>query len=106
MKWFKIPFANTNQTFNITLSGKNLLVTCVWNQELPAWVVSIQDANTQEYLIAGVALVTGVNLFKQFYYTGISNYLVVYTNGNPDEIPTFESLGNESQVYYVTEVTS
>jgi hypothetical protein len=102
MSIFKIPFVNTNQTFNITLSGKNLLVTCNWNQELPAWVVSIQDAATQEYLIAGVALVTGVNLFRQFYYTGIRNVLVVYTNGDPSQIPTFDSLGNESQVLYIT----
>lgn len=102
MSIFKIPFVNTNQKFNITLSGKNLIVTCNWNQELPAWVVSIQDAATQEYLIAGVALVTGVNLFSQFYYTGVRNVLVAHTNGDPGEIPTFESLGNESQVLYIT----
>ena len=102
MSIFKIPFVNTNQKFNITLSGKNLIVTCNWNQELPAWVVSIQDAATQEYLIAGVALVTGVNLFSQFYYTGVRGVLVIYTKGDPSEIPTFDSLGNESQVLYVT----
>lgn len=102
MSIFKIPFVNTNQKFNITLSGKNLIVTCNWNQELPAWVVSIQDAATQEYLISGVALVTGANLFSQFYYTGVRNVLVAYTNGDPGEIPTFDSLGNESQVLYIT----
>jgi len=102
MSIFKIPFVNNNQKFNITLSGKNLLVTCVWNQEIPAWVLSVQDAASLEYLISGVALVTGVNLLSQFYYTGITGVLVVYTKGDPDEIPTFESLGNESQVFYIT----
>jgi len=33
----------------------------------------------------------------------VKGYLAAYTNGNPSEIPTFESLGNESQVYYVPE---
>jgi hypothetical protein len=102
MSIFKIPFVNNNQKFNITLSGKNLLVTCVWNQEMPAWVVSVQDAASLDFLISGVALVTGVNLFSQFYYTGITGALVVYTKGSPDEIPTFNSLGNESQVFYIT----
>lgn len=103
MNIFRIPVVNTNQQFNITLSGKNLLITCNWNQELPAWVISIQDANTKDYLIAGVALVTGCNLFQQFYYTGVTGFLVAYTNGDPGQIPTFESLGNESQVFYITE---
>jgi len=70
---------------------------------MPAWIVDIQDALTNAYIIAGVALVTGVNLFEQFYYTGVKGYLVIETKGNPDEIPTFESLGNESQVYYIPE---
>lgn len=100
MSIFRIPFVNTNQNFNITLSGKNLRVTCNWNEELPAWVISIQDASTQQYIISGVALVTGCNLFSQFYYTGVKGEIAVYTNGNPGEIPTFESLGNESQVLY------
>ena len=103
MKIFKVPFTNNNPQFNITLGGKQLLITCRWNQEMPAWVVDIQDALTNAYIIAGVALVTGVNLFRQFYYTGVKGYLAAYTNGNPSEIPTFTSLGNESQVYYVPE---
>lgn len=103
MKVFKVPFINNNQKFNITLSGKQLLITCRWNSEIPAWVVDIQDALTNAYIIAGVALVTGVNLFKQFYYTGVKGYLVAYTNGDPSQIPTFTSLGNESQIYYIPE---
>ena len=104
MSLFRIPFDNNNQKFNITLQGKNLLVTCSWNQEMPAWVLSVQDADTQEYLMSGVALVTGVNLFRQFYSTGVTGDLVVYTKGNPFEIPTFESLGNESSVFYITDL--
>jgi hypothetical protein len=104
MSGFKLPFVNSNQKFNISLDGKSLSVTCVWNQEIPAWVISIQDANTGDDIITGVSLVTGVNLFEQFYYTGVTGFLIVYTNGNPTEIPTFESLGNESNVYYLTEL--
>jgi len=104
-KFFNIPFVNTNQIFRITLNGQNLIVTCVWNQELPTWVVSIQNANNQAYIVTGVALVTGVNLFMQFYYTGLSGDLVVYTNGNPGALPTFDSLGNETSVFYITEVS-
>lgn len=102
MSIFSIPFVNTNQIFNITLNGQNLIVTCVWNQELPTWVVSIQDANTKAYIVTGVALVTGVNLFMQFYYTGLSGDLVVYTKGDPSALPTFDSLGNETKVLYIT----
>ena len=105
MSIFVIPFVNTNQTFNITLNWQNLIVTCVWNQELPTWVISIQNANTQNYIVTGVALVTGVNLFRQFYYTGLVGDLVVYTKGDPGALPTFESLGNETQVLYITRST-
>ena len=101
MNIFQIPFTNNNQKFNITLSGKQLLITCRWNKEMPAWVVDIQDALTNAYIITGVALVTGANLFKQFYYTGVTGFLVALTSGDPYEVPTFESLGNESQVYYI-----
>lgn len=100
---FNIPFSNTNQTFNITLNGQNLTITCVWNQEIPTWVASIQDTNTQTPIITGLALVTGCNLLSQFYYTGLTGAIVVYTKGDPGALPTFESLGNESSVFYITE---
>jgi hypothetical protein len=66
-------------------------------------MVDIQDALTNEYIIAGVALVTGVNLLMQFYYTGVKGYLFAETKGDPFQVPTFTSLGNESEVYYIPE---
>ncbi|MBL0320451.1 MAG: hypothetical protein IPP74_14345 [Alphaproteobacteria bacterium] len=71
---------------------------------MPTWVISIAETNTNTPIITGVALVTGVNLLMQFYYTGLTGDIVVYTKGDPGALPTFDSLGNESNVFYVTGV--
>ncbi len=103
MPVFRVPLTNTNSKFNISLGGEVLTIVSRWNEEMPAWVIDIYDANTTEPKILALPLVTGANLLMQFTYLGIRGLLIAYTNGQPFAPPTFENLGVESNLYYVNE---
>lgn len=104
MNWFLIPLINGPQQFQIALAGVNYLLTVKWNPSNEGgWVFDLADTDTSEPLISGQPLVTGVDLLADLQYLGIDGKLVVYTNGEPDAVPTFENLGNEANLYFLTE---
>jgi len=49
-----------------------------------------------------VPLVTGANLLKKYAYLGFVGALWVQTLDNPDAVPTFQNLGSDGQLFYVT----
>lgn len=105
MNWFLIPLINGPQQFQITLAEVNYTLTVKWNNSDEAgWVFDLQNADTDEYLAAGLPLITGANCLAGLSYLGIGGFFIVYTNGNEFEVPNFENLGIESNLYFVTEV--
>ena len=98
---YKIPLTITPQTFDITLAGRALTLTCRWNEKSAIWMLDIADATTGEVLTQSLPLVAGVDLLEQYAHLGIPGMLGVYTEGNPTAPPTFENLGIDSNLYHL-----
>ena len=64
------------------------------------WILDIGDENSV-ILIAGIPLVSGVDLLAQYRYLGFSGSLIVTTDRGAGEVPTFDGLGVTSHLFYV-----
>ncbi|WP_261513139.1 phage baseplate plug family protein [Burkholderia multivorans] len=101
MQIYEMPLSADVQTFNISLSGTIYRLTLVYRG--PAgWVLDIADASDNP-LVSGIPLVTGVDLLAQYKHLGFQGRLWVQGAENPDDVPTFEDLGIGSKVYWVTD---
>lgn len=105
MTTFLIPLVNTPQAFEIALAGVNYKLTCKWNDaEQGGWVLDIADADTAVPIVANIPLITGADCLDGLAYLGINGQLIVFTDGDDTAVPTFENLGVESNLYFLTEV--
>ncbi len=103
MNWFLIPLQGSPQSFAISLSGVNYLLTVKWNDSEDAgWQFDLADADTNASILAGAPLITGANCLAGLHYLGIGGLFVVDTDGDPSEVPSFENLGINSNLYFVT----
>lgn len=100
--YFTIPLQPQPQTFSITLGGVSYNLTFKYqNVDMGGWCLDIADQNSVP-IVQGIPLVTGANLLAQYAYLGFTGTLWVQTQSDPDAVPTFENLGTDGQVYYVT----
>lgn len=105
METFILPLLNIPQVFEISLGGKDYLMTCKWNNADEAgWVLDFTDAVTNLPIVAGIPLITGANCLAGLEYLGFDGELVVYTDGAELYPPTLDNLGIESNVYYQTDL--
>lgn len=101
-RFLEIPLSPQAQQFRITLAGRLLVFTVVWNRAGGYWVLDIHDEN-RVLLLAGIPLVPGLDLLRQYYsILDLPGYLVVQTDGDPQAIPTFANLGTLGHLYFVT----
>jgi hypothetical protein len=100
MAIFGIPLQAQPQTFTITLSGVVYTLTAQYRPGV-GWVLDIED-NQGNAIVQGIPLVTGANLLAQYAYLGFVGGLWVQTLTDPDAVPTFENLGSDGLLYYVT----
>lgn len=99
---FSLPLQAQPQSFNVTLSGVTYTLTFQYrNVQDGGWTLNIGDANNNP-IVQGIPLVTGANLLAQYAYLGFVGALWVQTQSDPDAVPTFENLGTDGLVYYVT----
>jgi len=104
---YLIPLTNTPQTFGINLAGVDYTMTVKWNDSPDAgWQFDLQDPTTGNYLIAGAPFITGADCLAGLDYLGINGQLIVYTNGDDFAVPTFDNLGSEGNVYFLTDVAN
>lgn len=103
LRAFRIPLTNIPQKFAIDLNGKQYIVLCRYNPEMPNWSISLQDGETEEYIFTGLPLVTGVDLLKQFAHLGLNGIFIVYTDGDELAPPTETNLGAECNLYYLVD---
>jgi hypothetical protein len=100
---FLIPLINGPQQFEIALGGVNYTLVVKWNDSDEAgWQFDILDAASGDYLCAGQPFVTGTDLLAGLEYLGIEGQLFVYTNGDASAVPTFDNLGTNSNLFFVT----
>jgi hypothetical protein len=101
---YLIPLTNIPQTFEIQLNGITYNLTTRFNdQDDAGWVIDLADADNVP-LVTGLPLVTGGNLLDGLEYLGIGGELWVYTNGDPNAVPTVDNLGTDSNLYFVSNV--
>lgn len=102
MAVYEIPLSPTPQSFSIALGGATYRVTVKYhNVDMGGWVIDIADAAGSP-LVNGIPLVTGCDLLGQYAYLGFSGELRVQTSNAPDAVPTWENLGDQSHLYWVT----
>lgn len=101
--FYQIPLqVGTPQSLTITLSGVEYQITFIYrNIDQGGWFLDIDDTAGNE-LVHGIPLVTGVNLLAQYKHLGFGGGLYVQTTSDPDAVPTFDNLGGDAVVYWVT----
>lgn len=107
MSVFYIPVVNIPQTFLISLAGKSYLMTCKWNDAPEAgWVVDFADGITNEPIVSNLPLITGTDILDGLGYLGFNGFLYIITDGDKFAVPTLANLGNESNLYFQTDVVN
>jgi hypothetical protein len=102
---FLLPLTNDPQTFEINMAGVNYNMTVKWNDSPDGgWVFDLADAVTNDSIVAGVPMITGGNCLAGLDYLGINGELLVYTDGDDTAVPTYDNLGVESNLYFLTQV--
>jgi hypothetical protein len=100
---FEVPLqVGTPQTLTITLGGIQYELTLIYrNVNEGGWFLDIAD-QTGTPILQGIPLVTGVNLLEQYDYLEFGGQLWVQTSSDPDAVPTFENIGEDGLLYWVT----
>lgn len=99
---YEVPLSSKAQEFVISLNGTSYKLTFTWNRALSNWVMNMAKEDGTPVL-CGVPMVTGTDLLAQYQYLGIGGALVVQTDYDPAATPTYENLGTDSHLYFVTE---
>lgn len=89
-----------NQKLSISLSGTVYQITLHWCDPAQCWIADFADQSGNQ-ILGGVALVTGADLFSPFTYLGFIGSLVVQSTNDTDVVPTYDSLGDTGQIYYL-----
>jgi Domain of unknown function (DUF6983) len=97
---YEIPTSPQPQTFSISLNGVSYQLTLTWCDPASCWLLEIDDANGNQ-IVAGIPLVTGVDLLAQYEHLGIGGQLFAQTDGDPGAPPTFDNLGTTGHLYFV-----
>lgn len=101
MSVYEIPLRAEPQTFLIDLAGDSYRMTIRWCGAMAAWVLDL-DTPEREAVLHGIPLVTGTDLLGQYEYLGIEGQLRVQTLGDLEAIPTFENLGTNGVLFFIT----
>jgi hypothetical protein len=100
---YRIPVKPaSHQTFLIQLGGSDYRFTLQWREAgLSAWILDIATAAGTP-LIGGIVLVTGADLFAPYRHFNFGGELWVWNAADRSEMPTFASLGDTVNLYFIT----
>ncbi len=90
------------QTCTVVLGGVEYTLTLNY-RNIPdgGWVLDIADSLSNP-IVSGIPLVTGADLLGQYAYLGLGGGLWVQTLSDQDAPPTFDNLGGDGKLYWVT----
>lgn len=100
--YYEVPVTPVPQRMAITLAGKPWNLGLYWNDISGKWIFDLSDQDKNPVL-SGIPVVAGVDLLGQFEYLGIGGSLVVQTDADPYQDPTYENFGTGSRLIFVTE---
>jgi hypothetical protein len=90
------------QSFTISLNGVSYNITLNYrNTTNGGWVMDIADSQGNP-ILQGIPLITGAGLLDQYAYLSLGGNFYVQTTSDPDEVPTFDNLGSDGNLYWVT----
>ena len=101
MRSFELPLSPQPQRFVTTLNGVKYQMTVTWNFVAQVWVLDIADA-VGASIVAGIPLVTSMDLLEQYGYLELAIALYAATSFNTEAPPTFTNLGLDGHLYAVT----
>src|SRR5580700_1111607 len=100
--YFQVPLQAAPQTFPVTLAGIQYTLTLQFRNTVEGgWILDIGVSNNNP-IVQGIPLVTGADLLAQYSHLGFKGALWVQTTNDPDEVPTFENLGTDGLLWFVT----
>jgi hypothetical protein len=100
MAIYEILLKPEPQTFQATLPNGTFQFRVVYADAPEAgWIMDIAEVQTGASLVAGVPLVTGVDLLAPYRYLGFTAPMWVTTDGDPDAVPTYANLGVTSHLW-------
>jgi hypothetical protein len=98
---YKIPFTPQPERIEISLGGLFYILKTYWNTPMGCWILDIYD-DVEKPMVRGIPIVTGADLLQQFEYLGFGGMLLVWSTEGPwHAIPGFDTLGTNSNMYYV-----
>ena len=99
---FEIPLSANPQIFIITLNQIDYNINLYWCDPANCWVIDISDTSGNK-ILSGIPLVTGVDLLEPYSYLNFGGQLIVQTDHTTLEVPTFDNLGTNGHLYWVTQ---
>jgi hypothetical protein len=96
---YTIPLTTTPQTLSVSLGGSQYNLRVLWNSAASCWMLDIYDASNNP-VVLGIAIVTGVDLLRQFAYLNFGGQLVAQTDFDTFAVPTADNLGINSNLYF------
>ena len=102
MSRYRIPLTPDPQQFSITLGGVDYRILVTYkNVTEGGWVVDIADKNGIN-LVAGIPLVTGIDILGQHKHLGFKGNLTVESSDTSNPVPTFKNLGIATFLIWTT----
>lgn len=107
MPIYKIPLIpGTPQSLTVVFGDKEYRLTLRFrdvDDDGSLWTLDIAEVQSNDDIVCGIPLVTGADLLAQYRYLNILGSLIVHTDGEPDSVPVFENLGQDSNLYFVVQ---
>lgn len=101
MATYKIPLSTGAQYFRVQLGSTTYRFTLSWRDaDLGGWFLDIATPTGTD-IITGIALVPGRDLLEQYKHLIPTGALYVATDGDELAVPTYDSLGVTTWLYYV-----
>lgn len=98
----EIPLRPEAQNMTIQLGAATYAVRFGWGDSPEGgWFMDIADVNGKA-LINGLPLTAGENILQQFDHLGISGEIRVETDANDLVEPTYDNLGSNGKVLFIT----
>lgn len=99
---YEIPLTAEPQRFEIALAGDLYQLTVYWSgQTEGGWLLDIATAEGGKALLAGIPLVTGTDLLRQYQHLQIGGMLWCFSQ--TDLPPSLGDLGVDTKLIFETE---
>lgn len=104
---YKVPFIpGTPQSLTVVFGDREYRLTLRFrdvDHSGSLWTLDIADVQSNNDIVCGIPLVTGTDLLAQYRYLNVPGSLIVHTDGEPDAVPNFSNLGQDSNLYFVVQ---